>query len=178
MDALQWLNARLPGVSIVVSIFSNLATVLALFLTGYIANNQFALTNRQIDQANSQIDLTRQQVSQTNSQIELTRQSVQNALIYQMQKDERSVGDDFFNGKTTITEPIFVEMQSVFLQRKLGSIPDNAWKLFEQDFCQLMARERLKRDWETLQKGIFSPDFVSYVTNLTSGNSGICGGKP
>jgi hypothetical protein len=115
----------------------------------------------------------------SRSQLDLTRRSLQNSLIYQLQKDERAIGSEFLSGRTQDTGPIFAEMQSVFLQWQLGSIPPNLWSVFQQDFCKLMSKERLRRDWDNLGKDAFSQDFISYMNGISKPSSPDCGGgKP
>jgi hypothetical protein len=104
---------------------------------------------------------------------------LQNSLIYQLHKDERAIGSEFLSGHTQDTGPIFAEMQSVFLQWQLGSIPPTLWGIFQQDFCKLMSKERLRRDWDNLGKDAFSQDFISYMLGISKPNSPDCrGGKP
>jgi len=110
-------------------------------------------------------------------QLDLTRRSLQNNLVYQMQKDERTASAEFFGGKTTETAPIFALMQAVFLQRKLGSVPDNVWDAFQKDFCKLFTSERFKRDWSAISKDGFSGDFVDFMEGITKVGAPECKGR-
>jgi len=115
----------------------------------------------------------------SSRQLRLARASLQNNLIYNMQKDERTIAAEFFGGKTDDTGAIFAQMQAVFLQRHLGSIPDDVWSVFQQDFCGIMLSQRLRRDWETISKNVLSKEFVSYMEAIAKQGSPDCsGGKP
>jgi hypothetical protein len=147
----NWLKINHEAATTAVSIFTSMVTLAALIAT-------IVISSRQLD---------------------LMRSSLQNSLIYQLQKDERAIGSDFLTGRTQETGPIFAEMQSVYLQWQLGSIPDNLWRVFQQDFCKLMSKERLRRDWDNLGKDAFSQDFVSYVSGISKPDAPVCGGgKP
>jgi hypothetical protein len=110
----------------------------------------------------------------SSRQIELTRQSLQDNIIYQIQKDERTVAGEYTAGRARPID-LFAQMQAVFLQRQLGSIPDQVWTILEQDFCSLMAHENLKRAWDDTTKTIFSPGFVAYMAKLEDTKSPSCG---
>jgi hypothetical protein len=147
----NWLRTNHQAATTAVSIFTSMVTLAALIAT----------------------------VCISRSQLDLTRRSLQNSLIYQLQKDERAIGSDFLSGRTQDTGPIFAEMQSVFLQWQLGSIPPTLWSVFQQDFCKLMSKERLRRDWDNLGKDAFSREFIAYLNVISKPNSPDCGGgKP
>lgn len=149
MGARDWLKTNREMVTTVTSILSNVITLAALIVT----------------------------VVVSSCQLNLTRRSLQNNLIYQIQKDERAIGLDFSSGRSPETGPIFAEMQSIFLQRELGSIPDDIWNVFQRDFCKTMSKERLRRDWDSLGKEAFSQDFVSYMNRIKMSSS-ECGAVP
>jgi hypothetical protein len=110
-------------------------------------------------------------------QLKLTRLSVQNNLIYQMQRDERQIGADYAVGRASPSD-IFAEMQSVFIQNELGSIPRKVWSLFNQDFCKIMSNEHLEREWDDMTKSPFSTSFVAYMSNIKGpGAAGCKGGE-
>lgn len=150
----NWLKTNHEAASTTASIVANIITVAALITTIVISSCQMSLTRNQID---------------------LTRRSLQNSLIYQLQKDERAAGADFFNGTAKNTNGIFAELQSVFIQRRLGSIPDDVWHVFELDFCNLMSSERLRRDWDGIDKKAFSGDFISYIDRVSKPGAIECG---
>jgi len=141
------------------SIVANLLTIGALVATLCIASRQLGLARGSLDTAHA---------------------SLQNNLVYTMQKDERTIAADFFGGKTTDTAPIFGQMQAVFTQRCLGSIPDSVWPVFRKDFSDIMSMPRLQRDWAPVSSNISSKEFVRYV-NATIQNRGVLdceGGRP
>jgi hypothetical protein len=154
-------------VTAVGSIAGNFLTAAALVATIIISSCQLGIMNRSLDAS----------IATSTRQLELTQRSLQNGLIYNMQKDQRAVASDYFSGKSDDTGPIFAHMHSIYLQRKLGSVPDDVWSVFDLDFCRIMIRERLRRDWDNITKDILSPEFVSYVDRLRQ--SPRCpGGKP
>jgi hypothetical protein len=108
-------------------------------------------------------------------QLGLTRLSLQNNLIYQMQKDERAIGSNYEAGVGNAGD-MFAEMQSVYIQYKLGSIPGSVWPLFTEDFCKLMSNEHLRREWDSMTKAAFSDDFVAYLARIQRPGSQDCGG--
>jgi len=142
MSWFEWLKANHDPILAVASIVGNAITLAALVTTIFLSS----------------------------CQLDLTRQSIQNNLIYNMQKDEREVAAAYYGGKLLDTGPIFAQMQSVFLQKQIGSIPKEVWSVFQQDFCSIMSTERLKRDWASIDKDSFSPQFISYVNQLAAQN--------
>jgi hypothetical protein len=109
-------------------------------------------------------------------QLQLTRLSVQNNLIYQMQRDERQVGADYAAGHASASD-IFAEMQSVYIQNELGSIPPRVWLLFNQDFCKIMTNEHLRREWNDMTRAPFSAQFIGYMAEIEVPSSPVCKGK-
>jgi len=148
----DWLKTHHEGVTAGAPILANLLTIVALVVTLMVSSRQ----------------------------LRLAQASLQNNLIYTMQKDERTIAADYFGGKTDDTSAIFGQMQAVFLQRCLGSIPDDVWPVFQKDFSGIMSEQRLQRDWETISKNISSKKFVSYVddTIKKQGSPDCGGGKP
>jgi hypothetical protein len=147
MGVWDWLKTNHEAASTTASIVGNIITLGALIVT----------------------------VIVSSCQLNLTRRSLQNSLVYQLQKDERAIGLDFLSGRSADTGPIFAEIHSVFLQRELGTIPDVVWNLFQRDFCKLMSKERLRRDWDNLGKDAFSQDFVLYMNRIKMPDSTECG---
>ena len=76
------------------------------------------------------------QVGLTQQSLLTSQHSLQNSLIYQMQKDQRAAVIDYSSGRLG-PEYIFAQMQSVYLQHELGSIPKDVWPSFLRDFCNL-----------------------------------------
>ena len=58
-------------------------------------------------------------------QLTASNKSVQNNLIYTLQKDAREMGGKFADGKASV-EDILASMQSVYIQKDLGTIPWSA----------------------------------------------------
>lgn len=106
MSIWDWLKANHEAASTAASIIGNIITLGALIAT----------------------------VAVSSCQLDLTRRSLQNNLIYQLQKDERAIGQEFLSGRSADTAPIFSEMQAVFLQRELKSIPENVWECSNETF--------------------------------------------
>jgi hypothetical protein len=110
------------------------------------------------------------------TQVGLTQRQLQNNLIYQMQKDQRSAVMDYSSGHNG-PEYIIAQMQSVFIQRNLNSVPDDVWPVFLRDFCSVLRHENFKRSWEDVYKtspGAFSADFVAFMGKLEDPNSSEC----
>lgn len=95
-----------------------------------------------------------------------------------MQKDQRLAVIDYGAGRAG-PENIFAQMQSIFIQRKLGSIPDNVWPVFLRDFCGVMTHENFRRSWEdvsSVSKAAFSDDFVAFMNSIKNPGSPECKG--
>jgi len=147
-----------------------LLMILTLLFSIYSFNNQLYQARFALE---SQLEQSR---SSSDSQLELSRRALQNGLIYQMQKDEREVGLSYLDGKAE-PELMFAVFQTIFIQNQLHSITPEVWPIFEQDFCRIMRNEHLKRSWGAMDKSSFSPQFISYIAELTADKSQICGGQ-
>jgi hypothetical protein len=111
------------------------------------------------------------------TQVGLTKNSLQNNLVYQMQKDQRAAIVDFASGRSG-PEYIFADMQSIFIQHNLGTIPPDVWPLFVRDFCGLMTREIFRRTWDDISAtGAFSKAFISFVDQVKDEESPECKGE-
>jgi hypothetical protein len=162
----DWLKRNHEAATVAGSIVTNLLTLGALLVT-------FFLTTRQLHVA-------RESVQTAQAGLRTAQASMQNSLIYTMQKDERTLAAEFFGGRSNDTAPIFAEMQSIYIQRNLHSIPDDIWPVFTKDFCGIMSSERLKRDWKNIDKAAFSDEFSAFMeaSILASGAPGCAGKKP
>jgi hypothetical protein len=66
-------------------------------------------------------------------------------------------------------EYIIAQMQSIFIQRSLRSVPDDVWPVFLRGFCSVMTHENFKRSWEDIHKaspGAFSDTFVEFMGRI------------
>jgi hypothetical protein len=93
-----------------------------------------------------------------------------------MQKDERAAVTDYSSGRAG-PEYLFTQMQSIFIQRNLGSIPNDVWPIFLHDFCNVLTHENFKRAWEDLAKAgnaAFSDDFIAFMARIADPNSIEC----
>jgi hypothetical protein len=155
----SWLKTNHESATAGAAILTNLLTVGALILTLVTSTRQLHLAQ---------------------ASLQTSQASLQNSLIYNMQKDERAIAAQFLSGTTNDTAPIFAEMQSVFMQRQLGSIPGDVWPVFTKDFCGIMSSERLRRDWKNIGKNAFSSDFVSFMDEhiMNPASPDCTGGKP
>jgi hypothetical protein len=109
-------------------------------------------------------------------QVGFAQRSLQNNLIYQMQKDQRAAIMDYGSSRSG-PEYIFAQMQSIFIQRSLGSIADDVWTLFLRDFCGVMRHENFRRSWEDLSKDAFSQDFIAFMGHIKDPGSLECRGE-
>jgi hypothetical protein len=111
----------------------------------------------------------------TTVQLQLTRLSLESSLIYQMQKDTRTIGLSYAAGKATESE-LFAVMQSVFIQRQIGAISSSVWEIFQRDFCDVMRHENLRRDWAASDKSYLSAAFIIYMDDISKPRSSSCQG--
>lgn len=95
-----------------------------------------------------------------------------------MQKDERALSADYASGKPEVTPAnIIGQIQSVFVQRRLESIPDDYWPMFVSDFCDVMSKEVFRRTWADLRdqkSGALSRDFVPFMNDIADPKSATC----
>lgn len=114
----------------------------------------------------------------TSLQLQLTRTSLESSLVYQMLKDTRTAGLDYAKGKIDEAQ-LFSVMQSVFIEQQIGSIGDNLWPIFNQDFCGVMQQPHMRTWWQTqtqTDKTRFTPRFVTYINDIAHPNSSNCKG--
>ena len=86
-------------------------------------------------------------------------------MIYQIQKDTRSLGLAYSKGTAQASE-IFATMQSIYLQHEIKTIPDAAWDVFQKDFCSIMSTQDLQRAWDAERKDYYSDAFIRYMSAL------------
>jgi hypothetical protein len=105
-------------------------------------------------------------------QLEEAKLALQNGLVYTMQKDARDIAADYAAGKNkdgraTSLDEVFASMQSIFLQRQLGSVPDRIWTILDSDMRNFFARSDICTAWKREDRTFLSPDFKAYVARLT-----------